>query len=97
MAIVLNEGEKKLNWFPVVVGAFSLAFVGVAVYFLFLAPTPFIERIVPVGTEPVAGLIEIADNDPTLLLNDQVFLSLRQYIPNPDVGALGKPNPFLAF
>jgi len=97
MAIVLNEGEKKLNWFPVAVGGFSLAFVGVAVYFLFLASTPFIEKIVPVGTEPVVGLIEIADNDPTLLLNDPVFLSLKQYIPNPDVGTLGKADPFLTF
>jgi len=94
MAIIIKEKEKKLEWFPIAIGAFVLLTLGLSVYFLFLTPTPFIEKISPVeGLQSVNSFTTL--NDPTTILSNSAFSSLHLYVPNPDTGQLGRDNPFL--
>ena len=97
MAIVVKEQrEEHFNLFPLIVGVFFLIVIGGAVYFLFLAPTPFIEKISPTTIENVSDLTAGTD-DPSEILNNPIYTSLSQHVPNPDVGQLGRPNPFAQF
>lgn len=94
MAIIIKEKEKKLAWFPVAIGLFALLTLGGSVYFLFLAPAPYIEKIAPIqGLENLNSFATL--NDPTTILVNSAFASLHLYVPNPDTGQLGRDNPFL--
>jgi hypothetical protein len=93
MAIIVKEKEKKLDWFPLGVGLFVLIVLGAAVYFLFLSPAPFIEKLAPISgpetADTFSGLI-----DPTSVINNTSFSLLHLYVPNPDPGQIGRDNPF---
>lgn len=97
MAIVIREKTSwGTNWFAIIIGVFIISFVAFAVYFLFFSETPFIETIAPIQLQSVSGLTETVVDQSTIL-NNTLFLSLRQYIPNPDPGILGRDNPFAPF
>lgn len=94
MAIIVKEHEKKLDWFPLVVGAFIIVVLGSSAYFLFLSPAPLIEKIAPIqGLKSADEFNNL--NDPTTIFSDPSFSALHLYVPNPETGQLGRDNPFL--
>lgn len=96
MAIILEEEKKSFNWTKLAIVLAVVLALAAAIYFVFFAPTPVFEIIVPPPLES-AQKISSFQIDPANVLNSQVFRSLRSYAPLPTVGSLGRPNPFLPF
>ena len=96
MAILIQQNHKKVNWFAISVTGFAVAFVIFAIYYLFFAPTPGIEIVVP-STLDTASQITSLEVDPSAVLNSRQFRLLRVYTGLPSVGQLGRANPFLSF
>ena len=47
MAIVFEQPKKKINWFGICISIFSVAFILMLAYYLFFAPAPKIETVLP--------------------------------------------------
>lgn len=94
MAIIIEQRERKINWFAVFVFLFLLAVIVGGGYYLFFSPTPGIEVITPAPLESAEALSR-ATFDPAGILNDPVLKKLRQKETSPGVGAIGKQNPFV--
>ena len=94
MAIIIEEEKKAIPWFPIIVGILIVLALGMGTYYLFFAPTPAIEVVLPPALKSAEVLATI-DIDPTSVINSRSFRSLRVYTGLPSVGELGKANPFL--
>ena len=70
--------------------------LGTLTYYLFFAPTPFIETILPPDLETIAQ-ISAVEFDASLVTNSPVYKKLTPKISDPGLGAFGRPNPFLPY
>ncbi|PIT92180.1 MAG: hypothetical protein COU08_03795 [Candidatus Harrisonbacteria bacterium CG10_big_fil_rev_8_21_14_0_10_42_17] len=95
MAIVLKKRKRSINWFGLGSVAFVFIFLTVAAYYLFFAPSPKFEAIIPPALLEANDLTNIQFVAPETIINDQKFTRLRPYADDPGVGVLGRPNPFL--
>ena len=95
MALIFKE-EKKSNWKGLMIVAAVILAIGGAAYFLFFAPVPAIEIIVPPAARSVEELSG-AIFDPAGVVNSEDFRSLRRYAGQPSIGQIGRPNPFVKF
>lgn len=96
MAILIQQKKNGINWFAISITTFAVAFVVFGIYYLFFAPTPGIEIVVP-STLDTASRITSLEVDPSAVLNSRQFRLLRVYTGLPSVGQVGRSNPFLAF
>jgi hypothetical protein len=96
MAILLEQQKKKLDWFSLGVTSFIVFAIIFGIYFLFFAPTPGIEIVIPTSLKS-ADQISAIRVDPSTVLNSREFRSLRSYTGLPSVGQVGRDNPFLPF
>ena len=96
MAILIQEESRSINWFAALIGIFVAVAIGAGIYFLFFAPVPGIEIIIPVPLQS-ANKISGISIDPSTVINSQSFRSLRIYTGLPGVGQLGRANPFLPY
>ncbi len=96
MAILIQEQKKSVNWFAIIVTAFAVGAIVFGLYYLFFAPTPGIEVVVPPPLQS-AKRISTIEVDPTIVLNSRAFRSLRAYAGIVTAGATGRDNPFVAF
>lgn len=71
----------------------GLVIIG-AIYFLFFAPTPAFEVIVPPPLQTAEKISQL-QIDPANVINSSAFRSLRVYAPLPSAGLIGRANPFL--
>jgi len=96
MAIVLEEGEKKLNLRGLItVSAIILVLAGVS-YALFFAETPKIEIVIPQSVRSASELSQV-QFDPASVVNSAYFRALRRYVGEQAMGVLGRQNPFVKF
>lgn len=95
MAIIFEQQKKSINWVPLVVTAFLVAFVAFAIYYLFFAPTPRIEIVLPAALERAQQISTITFIDPKEVIQSDPFKKLRSYVPAPMPAQLGRPNPFI--
>lgn len=96
MAIILQEQKRTTSWFAVIVFLFLLAVVLITAYFLFFAPVPGIEAIAPSSLKSVTQLSQEAEEfDPASITADPVLKTLRPHGGLPNVGNIGRDNPFL--
>ena len=96
MAILMEEQKKPVNVFAIIIVAFIISVIAALVYFLFFAPTPGFEIVVPAPLR-AAREISATEVDPSTVLNGKPFRSLRVYTGLPTAGALGRDNPFTPF
>lgn len=96
MAIIIEQRERRINWFAVFVFLFLFAVVVGGGYYLFFAPTPGIEVITPVPLQSAEKLSRVRF-DLTNILNNPILKGLREYGTAPGVGNMGKKNPFISF
>lgn len=96
MAILLQQQKRKTNWFAVFVFLFLIAVIFGGGYFLFFAPTPGIDIIIPasLGTAEKISKVHI---DPAQIINDPMLKNLRHYGTAPSAGNVGRKNPFMGF
>ncbi len=93
MAILVEEETRKRGVFGVFIVAIIVIFLGAAAYYLFFAPTPFIEVVIPSGLKTVSRISESGLNAPAVF-DSPVYKSLRQYAGEPEIGGIGRANPF---
>ena len=96
MAILMEEGNGRRGPFKVLAITVALIILGTITYYLFFAPAPLIEVIVPSGLRSVTQISEKGLNTPEIF-NSPVYRSLRQYVADPVVGETGRTNPFSAW
>ena len=89
----MEEGNGRKGPFKVLAIAAALIILGTITYYLFFAPAPLIEVIVPSGLQSVSRISEDGLNAPEIF-NSPVYRSLRQYVADPVVGEIGRTNPF---
>ena len=95
MAIVFEQPKKSVNWFGIFIGVFSVIFVVMLVYYLFFAPTPKIETVLPDPLKKANQISTLEFTDPSPVLSSEKYKKLHVYVGSPSVGTLGRPNPFL--
>ncbi len=95
MAIVFEKEKKRFNWFAILLTLVVLVFVGAAAYYLFFAPSPKIEAIIPKELQRAGEVSQIDFTDPSFVINSQAYRNLRLYVGTPVLGSLGRNNPFL--
>ena len=93
MAILVEEETGRKGVSGVFIIAVIITLLGAATYYLFFAPTPLIEVVIPSGLKTVSRISESGLNTPAVF-NSPVYKSLRQYVAEPVVGEIGRPNPF---
>jgi flagellar basal body-associated protein FliL len=93
MAILVEEETGRKGTFGVLIIAVIVIFLGAATYYLFFAPTPLIEVVIPSKLKTVSRISESGLNTPAVF-NSPVYRSLRQYVTEPALGEIGRPNPF---
>lgn len=96
MAILIEQQERKTNWFAIFVFLFLLAVIAGGGYFLFFSPTPAIDIIIPSSLDTAEALSEVQIN-PSAIINNPVLKGLRQYGSSPSIGTVGRQNPFISF
>lgn len=96
MAILVEEKNQGSGRFKVLLVVVIAALLIAGTYYLFFAPTPFIEVIVPSELESISKISESGLNA-TSILNSPVYQSLRQYAGDIEIGEKGRPNPFSPF
>ncbi|OGY63093.1 MAG: hypothetical protein A2745_01595 [Candidatus Harrisonbacteria bacterium RIFCSPHIGHO2_01_FULL_44_13] len=96
MAILVSEQKKPINWFAIIFVVILIALVAGGAYYLFFAPTPGIEIIVPPSLQSVTKISQV-EFDPAAVVNSRAFKVLRSYTGLPSVGTLGRGNPFIGF
>ena len=89
----MEEETGKKGVFGVLVIAIIVILLGAATYYLFFAPTPLIEVVIPSRLETVSRISKDGLNAEAVF-NSPVYRSLRQYVAEPVVGEIGRPNPF---
>ncbi len=93
MAILIEEEKRPVNWLAVLIVIFIVAVLGFGTYYLFFAPTPAIEIILPANLQSANKVNNIAADSSTVLTSD-AFKSLKNDISGPGIGQTGKANPF---
>lgn len=96
MAFIIPQEKRKIPWFPIAVMLFVVAAVAVGVFYLFFAPTPGFEVIVPPPLQG-ANQLSIIEVDPTTVINSKGFRTLRSYTGLLGIGSVGRANPFAPF
>ncbi len=95
MAIVLEE-QQRFNWkaliifLAVIIGIFGLA------YFLFFAPSPAVQLIIPPSVQSTTELSGV-DLNATSLLQNKTYQSLKQYGGPAPLPQMGRANPFIHY
>jgi len=97
MAIVFEQAKKPVPWVKILFVVFSVVFVAGGAYYLFFAPTPPIDVVLPEPLERASQISNLQFIDPGEVINDQVFQNLQSYFGSPGVGFLGRQNPFSSF
>ena len=82
-----------LRWGGVLV---ILAILAAASYFLFFAVPPRIETVLPRALQSVAEISKIS-LDPGAILGSDAFRNLKSYDGIPNVGRVGRANPFVDY
>jgi len=96
MAIIIEEQRRKINWFALALILLLVAIIGAAIYYLFFAPIPLVERVAPPRLKSLQELSSIK-LQPETIINDSRFQILKQYV-NPieiQTNSIGKTNPFV--
>lgn len=96
MAVVIENEEKSFGLGRLIIWLVVLIMIGLAIYYLFFAPTPQFETIVPAPLES-AERIDVLEFDPAEVTTDAAFRSLRAVVDDPVPGETGRPNPFQPF
>lgn len=96
MSILIEEEKKPINWLALLIVIFAVAVLGFGTYYLFFAPAPAIEIILPATLQSANQITNIAGDSATVLTSD-AFKALKPSGSGPSIGQTGRANPFLPF
>jgi hypothetical protein len=95
MAIVFEKQKKPVNWILILSIAFAVIFISGLAYYLFFAPTPQIDIVLPAPLSDAGIISSLEFTDPGVVLSSPEFKNLKLYVGTPSVGTLGRSNPFI--
>lgn len=95
MAIVLEE-KQKFNWKALLIFLAVIGFLFAVAYFLFFAPVPVIEDIIPLNIKSTTELSTV-EFKPGDLTSNKTYQSLKPSVGPAVVTQVGRPNPFIKF
>lgn len=95
MAIVLEE-RQQFNWKALIIFIAIIAVVFGLAYFLFFAPSPVVQVIIPSNVKSTAELSTVNLN-PNDLLGNKVYQSLKQFGAPVAAPQTGRENPFIKY
>ena len=95
MAIVFEQSKKSVNWVPILFTVFILGFLAFAAYYLFFAPSPKLDIVLPAPLERASQISKLEFIDVATILNSTAFRRLQNYVGPPASGRLGRSNPFV--
>lgn len=95
MAILLEE-KQQFNWKALIIFLVIIAAVFGLAYFLFFAPSPVVQEIIPSSVKSTAELSTVNLN-PNDLLGNATYKSLKQYGGPVAAPQVGRENPFIKF
>ena len=96
MAILLEEKKKAVSATTLIIIFAVIIAAGLGAYFLFFAPAPVIDIVVPESLRATEELKRV-EFDPGAVVNSGAFRNLRPDTSVPSIGNLGRDNPFLSF
>ncbi len=96
MAILIEEEKRSINWFPVALGVIALLAILAGMYYLFFAPVPGIDVVLPKSLQAVSK-IPLDEITPSAVIQSTEFGKLRSFTGPPSTGDLGRSNPFIPF
>ncbi|HEY4475561.1 MAG TPA: hypothetical protein VJB92_02450 [Candidatus Paceibacterota bacterium] len=97
MAIVFEQPKKPFNWTRFLFVIFIIAFLVFGTYYLFFAPSPRLDIVLPPPLERARQISNLEFVDPATVLGSPAFRRLKSYVGPPAPGPLGRPNPFARF
>ena len=95
MAIIIEEQKRKINWFALALILSLVIIIGAAIYYLFFASPPLVEKVAPPRLQSIQEL-SLIKLEPEALISSPYFQILKQYV-NPieiQIDSIGKANPF---
>lgn len=95
MAITFEE-KQQFNWKALITFTAIIAVVFAVAYFLFFAPSPFVEQIIPSNVKSATELSTVK-LDPNDLQNNKTYQTLRQIGGPITVPQAGRANPFVKY
>ncbi len=97
MAIVFETQKKPVNWIMLLSIVFTIGFIVFGTYYLFFAPVPRIDVVLPEPLKQANQISSLHFIDPNEVVNSSTFQSFQMYFGPPGTGALGRTNPFAPF
>ncbi len=92
---ILFEQKRSINWAPILFAVFIIGFVAFAVYYLFFAPSPKLDVVLPAPLERIQQISDLTFVDPSEVIKSAAFQKLKPSFGAPLAGINGRPNPFL--
>lgn len=97
MAILIEPEKNNSPIFTVVVVVIIIGILGFGTYFVFIKPTPGVEKAtVSTEMQSVAQVSKI-NFDVTDVTESAVYKSLKQQVGPPNSALFGRPNPYAPF
>ena len=97
MAILVEEDKKQVSWLFVIGIILAFVLVSLGVYYVFFATPELLDKITLPKELEATKKFKNANVDVSGIVSDPVFKSLRQYVEEPQVGRVGRLNPFAPF
>lgn len=97
MAILIEQEKKNNPIFTIVVVAIAIVVLAFGTYYVFIKPTPGIEKAtVSVEMQSVAQVSKI-NFDISSITDSPVYKSLKQQVSPPGSTLFGRQNPYISF
>ena len=94
MAIVFEQQKRSVHWIAILVTLFVVFFLVFAAYYLFFAPSPKIDTVLPAPLQRANQISGVTFTDPNAVVKSKEFVRLKSYVPATSVGTLGRPHTF---
>ena len=97
MAFSFETSSSKGNWFTISIVLIVVFGLGFGTYFLFFAPTPFVEVLAPTDLKVVSDLSKVGSTLDSNFLKGPAIDTFDTEIPNAQAKVTGRTNPFAPF
>jgi hypothetical protein len=96
-SIFTRKQAGAMGLFAVIIVFVILTVLGVFVYLLFFSSPPRVEIILPATLQSANEISKVQFVDLVEIVNSEKFKALESYDSMPDLGNLGRSNPFIDY
>ncbi|MEK7181244.1 MAG: hypothetical protein AAB738_02840 [Patescibacteria group bacterium] len=95
MAIIVEEGKKSISFLNILTWLIVIGVIFFATYYIFFKKPEIVDVIIP-STDAFDNIEQLSKItlDPGII-QDPALQALSTYLPVPETGRAGRPNPFL--